>query len=139
MLEEITIKNFAIIDKITVRFEEGLTVLTGETGAGKSIVIDAIGLLIGGRGSVDYVRHGESRAEIEGLFHIQPSHPARTVLENTGIEVEEDMVVMRRDITDKGKSVCRINGKLVTLAVLREVGQSLVDIHGQHEHQDLMQ
>ncbi|RSL34571.1 DNA repair protein RecN [Salibacterium salarium] len=139
MLEEITIKNFAIIEELTVPFGEGLTVLTGETGAGKSIIIDAIGLLIGGRGSVDYVRHGEKRAEIEGLFRISGSHPARTILENTGIEVEEDMVVMRRDITNHGKSVCRINGKLVTLAVLREAGQSLVDIHGQHEHQDLMQ
>ncbi|RSL31993.1 DNA repair protein RecN [Salibacterium salarium] len=139
MLEEITIKNFAIIEELTVPFGEGLTVLTGETGAGKSIIIDAIGLLIGGRGSVEYVRHGKKRAEIEGLFRLEPSHPARTILENTGIEVEEDMVVMRRDITNQGKSICRINGKLVTLAVLRETGQSLVDIHGQHEHQDLMQ
>ncbi|SFP23784.1 DNA repair protein RecN [Salibacterium halotolerans] len=139
MLEEVTIKNFAIIEELTVRFTEGLTVLTGETGAGKSIIIDAIGLLIGGRGSVDYVRHGESRAEIEGLFHLDASHPAREVLEQTGIEMEEDMLILRRDITNKGKSICRINGKLVTLAVLRQVGQSLVDIHGQHEHQDLMQ
>ncbi|MGY4690231.1 DNA repair protein RecN [Salibacterium sp. K-3] len=139
MLEEVTIKNFAIIEELTVRFTDGLTVLTGETGAGKSIIIDAIGLLMGGRGSVDYVRHGETRAEIEGLFHLDISHPARSVLEQTGIEMEEDMLIMRRDITDKGKSICRMNGKLVTLAVLREVGQSLVDIHGQHEHQDLMQ
>ncbi|SDH35683.1 DNA repair protein RecN [Alteribacillus bidgolensis] len=139
MLEELSIKNFAIIEELTVPFGEGLTVLTGETGAGKSIIIDAIGLLIGGRSSVEYVRHGEKRAEIEGLFRINTSHPSRKKLEDAGIEVEEDMVVLRRDITDQGKSVCRINGKLVTLAILRETGQSLVDIHGQHEHQELMQ
>ncbi|MFB4164609.1 DNA repair protein RecN [Alteribacillus sp. JSM 102045] len=139
MLEELSIKNFAIIEELTVPFGQGLTVLTGETGAGKSIIIDAIGLLIGGRGSVEYVRHGEKRAEIEGLFRVDQAHPSRKKLEEAGIEVEEEMVVLRRDITDQGKSVCRINGKLVTLAILRETGQSLVDIHGQHEHQELMQ
>ncbi|SDH51529.1 DNA replication and repair protein RecN [Alteribacillus persepolensis] len=139
MLEELSIKNFAIIDELSVSFGEGLTVLTGETGAGKSIIMDAISLLIGGRSSVEYVRHGENRAEIEGLFRISPYHPSKDKLEEAGIEVEEGMVVLRRDITAKGKSVCRINGKLVTLAILREAGQSLVDIHGQHEHHELMQ
>ncbi|SFE31324.1 DNA repair protein RecN [Alteribacillus iranensis] len=139
MLEELSIKNFAIIDELTISFNMGLTVLTGETGAGKSIIIDAIGLLIGGRGSVEFVRHGKKRAEIEGLFHVTPHHPVRKKLEETGIEVEDEMVVLRRDITNHGKSICRINGKLVTLAILRETGRSLVDIHGQHEHQDLMQ
>ncbi|MFB5661992.1 DNA repair protein RecN [Alteribacillus sp. HJP-4] len=139
MLEELSIKNFAIIDQLTVPFGEGLTVLTGETGAGKSIIIDAIGLLIGGRGSVEFVRHGEKRAEIEGLFIIEPQHPANFKLEEAGIDTDENMIVLRRDITNQGKSICRINGKLVTLAILREIGQSLVDIHGQHEHQELMQ
>ncbi|RKD72951.1 DNA replication and repair protein RecN [Sinobaca qinghaiensis] len=139
MLEELSIKNFAIIESLTVPFSEGLTVLTGETGAGKSIIIDAIGLLIGGRGSVEYVRHGEKRAEIEGLFYVSSDHPAKDKLIEAGIELEEGMLVLRRDITDQGKSICRINGKLVTLAILREMGQSLVDIHGQHEHQELMQ
>ncbi|WP_240378074.1 DNA repair protein RecN [Bacillus piscicola] len=139
MLEELSIKNFAIIDELTIPFDTGLTVLTGETGAGKSIIIDAIGLLIGGRGSVEYVRHGRERAEIEGLFDVSSSVAVRQKLMGIGIEVEENMIVLRRHITDKGKSVCRINGKLVTLAILREVGHALVDIHGQHEHQDLMQ
>lgn len=138
MLEEISIKNFAIIEELTVSFENGLTVLSGETGAGKSIIIDAIGLLIGGRGSAEYVRHGEKRAEMEGLFRLEDNHPAVEKLEDAGIDIEDDMVVLRRDITHQGKSICRINGKLVTLAVLRETGHSLVDIHGQHEHQDLM-
>ncbi|MDA3131146.1 DNA repair protein RecN [Aliibacillus thermotolerans] len=139
MLEEITIKNFAIIEELTISFQTGLTVLTGETGAGKSIIIDAIGLLIGARGSVEFVRHGQDRAEIEGLFSIEKDHPIRSFLEKTGIDTSDDMVILRRDITNRGKSICRVNGKLVTLSILREVGQSLLDIHAQHEHQELMQ
>ncbi|MGJ9383300.1 DNA repair protein RecN [Salipaludibacillus sp. CF4.18] len=142
MLMELSIRNFAIIEETTISFEEGLTVLTGETGAGKSIIIDAIGLLIGGRGSVDFVRHGSKRAEIEGLFSIEKSsnHDLLVFFEELGIAVdEEETMVLRREITKQGKSICRANGKLITLAVLREVGQSLVDIHGQHEHQKLLQ
>ncbi|WP_416149567.1 DNA repair protein RecN [Salipaludibacillus sp. HK11] len=143
MLMELSIRNFAIIDEITVPFEEGLTVLTGETGAGKSIIIDAIGLLIGGRGSVDYVRHGSKRAEIEGLFSVEGNGMSKELsklLRDLGISIdEEETVVLRREITTQGKSICRINDKLSTLAVLREVGQLLVDIHGQHEHQKLLQ
>lgn len=140
MLMELSIRNFAIIDQLTVSFDKGLTVLTGETGAGKSIIIDAIGQLIGGRGSVDYVRHGSKRAEIEGLFSIDKPHHIYPLLENLGIEIsEDDTLLLKREITAQGKSICRINGKLVTLAILREIGQSLVDIHGQHEHQYLLQ
>ncbi|KMK77003.1 DNA repair protein RecN [Alkalihalobacillus pseudalcaliphilus] len=139
MLEELTIKNFAIIDQISISFEKGLTVLTGETGAGKSIIIDAIGLLLGGRGSVEYVRYGESRAEIEGLFIVTKNHPVIAKAQELGIEVEEEMMILRRDLTNQGKSICRVNGKLVTLGILREIGQTLVDIYGQHEHQTLMQ
>ncbi|TMW73739.1 DNA repair protein RecN [Alteribacter natronophilus] len=140
MLVELSIRNFAIIDHVTVPFEEGLTVLTGETGAGKSIIIDAIGLLIGGRGSVEFVRHGSKRAEIEGLFSIDDHREVDNLLRDLGIEISEDgMVVIRREITKQGKSICRINGKLVTLATLRQAGQLLVDIHGQHEHQQLLQ
>ncbi|GAF63816.1 putative ATPase [Bacillus sp. TS-2] len=139
MLEELTIKNFAIIDELTISFEKGLTVLTGETGAGKSIIIDAIGLLLGGRGSADFVRYGEKRAEIEGLFIVEKNHQVLHKALELGIEVEEEMLVLRRDLTQNGKSICRINGKLVTLGILREIGQTLVDIFGQHEHQALMQ
>ncbi|MFK3958523.1 DNA repair protein RecN [Guptibacillus hwajinpoensis] len=139
MLAELSIRNFAIIEAITVSFDRGLTVLTGETGAGKSIIIDAIGLLVGGRGSAEFVRYGTKKAEIEGLFHIEPEHPTVQKLEDVGIEFTDDMVVLRRDISNTGKSICRVNGKLVTLGILREIGQTLIDIHGQHEHQDLMQ
>ncbi|QKS70971.1 DNA repair protein RecN [Paenalkalicoccus suaedae] len=142
MLLELSIRNFAIIDEVTISFDEGLTVLTGETGAGKSIIIDAIGQLIGGRGSVEFVRHGSKRAEIEGLFSIQESRSQELsrLLIDVGVKLdEEETIVLRREMTQQGKSVCRINGKLTTLAILRQVGQQLVDIHGQHEHQQLLQ
>lgn len=139
MLVELSIKNVAIIEELTISFERGLTVLTGETGAGKSIIIDAIGLLVGGRGSAEFVRYGENRAEIEGLFTLEDDHPAIEKALSLGIEVEDNMLILRRDISAAGKSICRINGKLVTLAILRELGQTLIDIHGQHEHQILLQ
>ena len=138
MLSELSITNFAIIESLSISFEKGLTVLTGETGAGKSIIIDAIHLLVGGRGSSDFVRHGEDRAEIEGLFLLENASTVYDKAQELGIKIEDDMVVLRREITKSGKSVCRINGKLVTIAILREMGGSLVDIHGQHEHQELM-
>ncbi|CAG9623186.1 DNA repair protein RecN [Sutcliffiella rhizosphaerae] len=139
MIAELTIKNFAIIESLSISFEKGLTVLTGETGAGKSIIIDAIHLLAGGRGSHEFVRFGEKRAELEGLFLLEEEgHPAYHVCKELGIDIEDEMIVLRREIHASGKSVCRVNGKLVTIALLREVGQTLVDIHGQHEHQELM-
>ncbi|MEC2325128.1 DNA repair protein RecN [Lederbergia lenta] len=138
MLQELSIKNFAIIDEISVSFNKGLTVLTGETGAGKSIIIDAVHLLVGGRGSSEFVRHGEKKAEIEGLFYLEKDHPCFRKSAEFGIEIEEGMLILRRDIAQTGKSVCRINGKLVTISILREIGSTIIDIHGQHEHQELM-
>ncbi|MBO1512434.1 DNA repair protein RecN [Metabacillus bambusae] len=139
MLAELSIKNFAIIESLTVSFEKGLTVLTGETGAGKSIIIDAIHLLAGARGSSEFVRYGEKRAELEGLFLLDDEkHPVYTKCEDFGIDVSDGMIVLRRDLSSSGKSICRINGKLVTIAILREIGQYLVDIHGQHDNQELM-
>ncbi|MEK4223071.1 DNA repair protein RecN [Bacillus sp. FSL W8-0116] len=139
MLQELSIHNFAIIDELSLSLDKGLTVLTGETGAGKSIIIDAISLLIGGRGSAEFVRHGEKKAEIEGLFLLDnPNHPCYQKAEELGIDIEDGMIVLRREISTSGKSVCRINGKLVTISILREIGASLVDIHGQHEHQELL-
>ncbi|MEC2056862.1 DNA repair protein RecN [Peribacillus psychrosaccharolyticus] len=139
MLTELSIRNFAIIDALSISLEKGLTVLTGETGAGKSIIIDAIHLLVGGRGSAEFIRHGESKAEIEGLFIIdEEKHPVYEKMQEIGIDITDGMVVLRRDIALSGKSACRVNGKLVTIAILREIGRTLIDIHGQHEHQELM-
>lgn len=139
MLRELSIRNFAIIEDLTVSFSEGLTVLTGETGAGKSIIIDAVHLLAGGRGNSEFIRHGAKKAELGGLFQISSTaHPVYKKLEEAGIEIEEDSIILRRDLNDSGKSVCRVNGKLVPLSVLRDIGASLIDIHGQHENQELM-
>ncbi|RYM06091.1 DNA repair protein RecN [Sporolactobacillus sp. THM7-7] len=138
MLLELEIVNFAIIKKQKISFENGLTVFTGETGAGKSIIIDAISLLTGGRGSAEYVRHGQSKAEIEGLFEVPDHSSLFSLLHSFGIDWNDGMIILHRDISSKGKSICRVNGKLVTLTVLREIGSKLVDIHGQHEHQLLL-
>lgn len=139
MLRELSIRNFAIIEDLTVSFSDGLTVLTGETGAGKSIIIDAVHLLAGGRGNSEFIRHGAKKAELGGLFQIaSPAHPVYKKLDDAGIEIEEDTIILRRDLNDTGKSICRVNGKLVPLSVLRDVGASLIDIHGQHENQELM-
>ncbi len=139
MLAEMSIKNFAIIESLSISFQKGLTVLTGETGAGKSIIIDAISLVAGGRGSSEFVRYGCNKAEIEGLFLLDnDDHPCIEKGKELGIDISDGMVVLHRDILTSGKSICRINGKLVTLGILREIGRTLIDIHGQHEHQDLM-
>ncbi|MBZ5201368.1 DNA repair protein RecN [Planomicrobium chinense] len=139
MLRELDIRNFAIIDALTVSFTEGLTVLTGETGAGKSIIIDAVHLLAGGRGSQEFIRHGAKKAEIEGLFSLDnEKHPVFRKLDEFGISSSDGDILLRRELNDKGKNVCRINGKLVTISILREVGAALIDIHGQHETQELM-
>ncbi|WP_242218867.1 DNA repair protein RecN [Bacillus cereus group sp. BfR-BA-01380] len=139
MLSELSIRNFAIIESLNISFQKGLTVLSGETGAGKSIIIDAISLLVGGRGSAEFVRYGTDKAEIEGLFYIEDEqHPCAMKAEELDIELEDGMIILKRDISVNGKSVCRVNGKLVTLSTLKEIGKTLVDIHGQHETQDLM-
>lgn len=138
MLKELNIRNFAIIEELSVNFENGLTVLTGETGAGKSIIIDAVHLLCGGRASQEFVRHGAKKAELTGLFFVPDRHPAFDKLMEAGIDQEDGTIILRRDINENGKSICRVNGKLVPLSVLREIGSTLVDIHGQHENQELM-
>ncbi|WJY28425.1 MULTISPECIES: DNA repair protein RecN [Sporosarcina] len=139
MLSELSIKNFAIIEALDVSFEEGLTVLTGETGAGKSIIIDAVQLVAGGRGSVEFIRHGTKKAELEAMFSIPDAdHPVFRKMQEFGIEAEEGTIILRRELNLNGKTTCRVNGKLVTIAILREIGSQLIDIHGQHENQELM-
>ncbi|MFW3590812.1 DNA repair protein RecN [Staphylococcus caprae] len=138
MLQTLSIKQFAIIDELEIHFSYGLTVLSGETGSGKSIIIDAIGQLIGMRASSDYVRHGEKKAVIEGIFDIDESKDAISILENLSIDVDEDFLLVKREIFSSGKSICRINNQTVTLQDLRKVMQELLDIHGQHETQSLL-
>lgn len=138
MLQTLSIKQFAIIDELDINFSDGLTVMSGETGSGKSIIIDAIGQLIGMRASSDYVRHGEKKAIIEGIFDIDESKDAINILESLAIDVDEDFLLVKREIFSSGKSICRINNQTVTLQDLRKVMQELLDIHGQHETQSLL-
>ncbi|WP_330988301.1 DNA repair protein RecN [Staphylococcus pseudintermedius] len=138
MLQSLSIKQFAIIDTLDIQFSDGLTVLSGETGAGKSIIIDAIGHLIGMRASSEFVRHGEKKAIIEGIFDIDDAKDAIRQLETLGIDINEDFLIVKREIFSSGKSICRINNQTVTLQDLRQVMQSLLDIHGQHETQSLL-
>lgn len=139
MLQELSIRNFAIITTLDVSFDQGMTVLTGETGAGKSIVIDAVNLLVGGRGSSDYIRSNEEKCQLEGLFVLPPSHEVYSLLNDKGIECEDGMIIIQRELTRHGRNTCRINGHLVNTATLKEIGSFLVDIQGQHDNQRLMQ
>ena len=137
MLLEISIKNFAIIEAISLNFEKGMTVLTGETGAGKSIIIDAMNMMLGARATTDVIRHGAPKAEIEGLFSIENSLPLQEIFDEQGIDLGDEIII-RREILQNGRSVSRVNGQMVNLSVLRAIGQHLVDIHGQHDQEELM-
>jgi DNA repair protein RecN len=138
LLSSLTIKNFAIIDKIQIDFQPKMTVLTGETGAGKSIVIDALGLLAGGRGSADYIRKGKKKALLQALFILPKNAPAYRILDEVGISYDDNGLILQRELYRNGHNICRINGELVNLTNMRRVGETLIDIHGQNEHQELM-
>lgn len=153
MLEDLSIKNFALIDSVNIEFNKGFTVLSGETGAGKSILIGALSFLLGGKASVDQIRSGQSEASVTGTFLLPPVNEldniplkdedadpktARQWLSVHGIEAEDDRVIIRRYVRDNGKTAAWISGTPVTRADLQAFCFFLVDIHGQHEHQSLM-
>lgn len=136
MLLEICIKNYVIIEQQIISFESGLNVITGETGSGKSLVIDALAAITGGRFSKEDIRTGESKASVEALFSLDGLEYLADILEGYGIEIDEDKsLVITREVNIQGKSVCRINGQIVTLSMLKKIAQYLVDIVGQNEHQ----
>lgn len=140
MLVQLHIENFALIDKLTLSFGPGLNVLTGETGAGKSIIIDAVKIALGGRASVDFIRAGKEKAMVELVFDTQKVPEANQILAQYGIEAEEDQTLLiNREFNRGGKSSCRLNGRMVPLSIYREVGQLFIDIHGQHDHHSLLQ
>lgn len=139
MLVELDIKNFAIIKSLKVRFQEKMTVIIGETGAGKSIIIDAVSLLMGGRGQKEMIRSGENKAVITGLFELDDQKEKIAQLcDQYGLPHDDDQLVISRELAVKGRNVVRINGQLTTINVLRDLGHYLVDIHGQHDQQILM-
>lgn len=138
MIQELSVQDFAIISHLNIEFKDGMTVLTGETGAGKSIIIDAMGLLVGGRGSSDFIRDGAEKCRIEGSFYIEDRPSIVDYLLEKGIEMPDNLLIIQREIYRTGRNNCRINGQLVNTKMLREIGHQLVDIHGQNEHQELM-
>jgi len=139
MLRFLNISNLAVIDKVQLEFDDGLNVLTGETGSGKSIIVDALNLLFGGRGSAELIRSGESKLFIEGAFDVTVARSALTsILEDAGVDVEQELI-LRREITSNGKTRFFVCGQMITAALLRQIRPFLVDIYGQGEQHALLE
>ena len=138
MLCELDIKNIALIEKLHIEFAKGLNALTGETGAGKSIVVDCVNLALGHRGGRELLRTGEEKACVKALFDIDTCENAKEYLQNAGIEYDDGYVEVSREMNAQGRNSCRINGTMVPLSTLKEFASTLVDLHGQQEHQRLM-
>ena len=138
MLTELRIRNFAIIEQVTLPLGEGFNVLSGETGAGKSIIVGALGLLLGERASADLIRTGADKATVEGVFDVAKLKGVAALADDHGIEVEDDTLVLKREIAANGRGRAWINGATVTATVLAEIGRQLVNLHGQHDAQTLL-
>jgi DNA repair protein RecN (Recombination protein N) len=138
MLTELRIRNFAIIESVTLPLAEGFNVLSGETGAGKSIIVGALGLLLGERASADLIRSGAEKATVEGVFDVANVRGITELADERGIDVEEDTLVLKREVAANGRGRAWINGAPVTATVLAEIGRQLVNLHGQHDAQTLL-
>jgi DNA repair protein RecN (Recombination protein N) len=139
MLRELRVRNLAVIENVTVTFEAGLNVLSGETGAGKSILVDAVLLLRGGRAQADAIRADAESALIEGLFEVETESVAGQILTEAGLATDDGQIVIRRELARSGRHRAFVNDSPVTVALLERVGDSLLEVHGQHEHQALLQ
>ncbi|MDP9170075.1 MAG: AAA family ATPase, partial [Acidobacteriota bacterium] len=137
MLHELVLENYAVVDRLSVRFHSGLNLLTGETGSGKSIIVDALGLLLGGRASADTIRSGRDRARVSGLFEMTAG--VEKVLERAGLEPEDGDLLLEREVLTGGKSRAWVNHRPATASLLRELASHLADIHGQHDQQLLFE
>ncbi len=137
VIAELAVENYAVIERVRVRFHRGLNLLTGETGSGKSIVVDALGLLFGGRASADMIRAGAGRARVSGIFEVSPAPSLRRLLDDAGIEIEDNEILVEREILANGKSRAFVDSRPVTGALLRALAPHLGDIHGQHDQQQL--
>ena len=143
MLNSIVIQNIALISKLTVDFSKGLNIITGETGAGKSIIIDSINLVLGDRAGRDIIKTGEQKASVEAVFDISGCEEAKEAIQAEAIDCDDDILIISRELYAKDnsatvRSVCRINGTVVSLSSLKSVTEHIVDVHGQHEHQSLL-
>lgn len=139
MLTELYVENFALIESLHVYLTSGLNVLTGETGAGKSLIIDAVGLLMGGRASQDFIRGGANKALVQGVFSLIDFPDLADDLKEAGFQLEEDTVILSREIMRSGKNISRINFRVVPLSFFRDISRRLINIHGQHEHITLLE
>src|SRR3989442_1217039 len=139
MLREIRVRNFAVIDAVSAAFGPGLNVLTGETGAGKSMLIDAILLIRGARAQTDVIRADTETATVEAVFDIEPQGPAAAVLDGAGLGPDGGQLVIRRELAHSGRHRAFVNDSPVTVALLERLGDHLVEVHGQHEHQRLLE
>lgn len=137
MLKSIEIKDYALIEHLQVEFGEGLNIITGETGAGKSIIVDAMGLLLGGRASTEVVRKGAAKSFVEGIFNIKDNTKVKELLLNNDVETTDNLII-RREISLKGANRCFVNDSPVPLTFINRLGDLLIDLHGQHEHQSLL-
>lgn len=137
MLRNLVVNDYTLIDHLSVDFDPGLNVITGETGAGKSIVIDALTLVLGNRGNKTNIRQGKNKMMVQGLFDISGQEKLIEKCEEFGIPVEEGQLILIREMDDRGRNICRANGLIITVAQLKNIGDDLIDIHGQHEHQSL--
>lgn len=138
MLRSIYIKNFALIDDVSVELSKGLNILTGETGAGKSMLIDALQVVLGGRAATDFIRNGADKALIQAAFELKDLPGGQEKLVEMGLDSEDELLVLARQFSRSGKNWCRVNGQPASLSMYRRVTQGLVDMHGQHEQQTLM-
>ena len=138
MLEHLHIRNVALIKESEISFGDGLNILTGETGAGKSMIIDSLQFALGGRAGKDFLRHGEKQAAVEALFSVQSQALTEKLAENGIVPEEDGTLLITRSLSEAGKSVCRINGSTVTVGMLKEIAEDMIDIYGQHEHQSLL-
>ena len=138
MLLELTNRNIALIESLRIEFAQGFNVLTGETGAGKSIVVDCVNLALGGRADRDMIRTGAERGSVEALFDISENAQALRLAEELGVEADGGVVCVSRELSRSGRNLCRIAGTVLPLTALRQFTALLVDVHGQHEHQALM-
>src|SRR5215510_13088965 len=138
MLRLLNIVNFAVIDRLQVEFKQGLNVLSGETGSGKSILIDALGLLLGERSSPDFIRTGEERAFVEGVFDMEGNTPLKDLLSEAGIDVDEGEALIRRELVANGRGRIFINNQVANLGLLKLMQPHLIDIHGQGDQQSLL-
>lgn len=138
MLASLSIRDIVLIDKLDLALKDGLCVLTGETGAGKSILLDALGLATGARGDQGLVRRGSGKASVTAEFSLPPKHPARELLAEHDIDEEEDRLLLRRALTADGKSRAYINDQPVSVSLLKAIGGSLVEVHGQQDDRGLL-